>query len=67
MAKKSSNQEQNFKVAIQAVIKGMMDRVLEKVLVEDPFIPDEHRANRPLYAALVPDEISRALILKEGS
>jgi len=34
-----------------------MDRVLEKVLVEDPFIPDEHRANRPLYAALVPDEI----------
>ncbi len=57
MAKKNSDQELNLKEAIQAVIKGMMDRVLEKVLVEDPFIPDEHRAKRPLYAALVPDEI----------
>jgi hypothetical protein len=38
----------------------MMDRVLEKVLVEDPFIADEHRAKRPLYAALVPDEIFKA-------
>jgi hypothetical protein len=45
------------KRAIQAVVKDMMDRVLEKVLVEDPFIADKHRAERPLYAALVPDEI----------
>lgn len=34
-----------------------MDRVLEKVLVEDPFLPEKHRAKKPLYAALVPDEI----------
>jgi len=45
------------KAAIQSVIKEMMDRVMEKVLVDDPFLPDEHRAKRPLYAALVPDEI----------
>ena len=57
MAKNRTNQDQNLKTAIQDVIKGMMDRVLEKVLIEDPFIPDEHRANKPLYSALVPDEI----------
>jgi len=45
------------KEAIQTVIRDMMDRVLDKVLVEDPFLPDEHRSKRPLYAALVPDEI----------
>jgi hypothetical protein len=47
----------NMKAAIQDVIKAMMDRVMEKVLVTDPFIEEEHRAKRPLYAALVPDEI----------
>jgi len=34
-----------------------MDRVMNRVLVEDPFIREEHRAKKPLYAALVPDEI----------
>lgn len=42
---------------IQGVIATMMDRVLQRVLVEDPFIKETHHANRPLYAALVPDEI----------
>jgi len=46
-----------MKVAIQTVVTVMMDRVMQKVLVEDPFIADEHRAKKPLYAALVPDEI----------
>jgi len=45
------------KQAIQATIAEMMDRVMNRVLVEDPFLRDEHRAKRPLYAALVPDEI----------
>lgn len=35
----------------------MMDRVLQRVLVEDPFVKETHHANKPLYAALVPDEI----------
>lgn len=43
--------------AINAVIKAMMDRVMENVLVRDPFLVDEHRAKKPLYASLVPDEI----------
>lgn len=47
----------SMKRAIQAVIKEMMDRVMNKVLVEDPFIEEEHHAKKPLYAALVPDEI----------
>jgi hypothetical protein len=46
-----------MKKAIQDVIKMMMDRVMDKVLVDDPFIKEEHKAKRPLYAALVPDEI----------
>ena len=35
----------------------MMDKVMEKVLVTDPFIAEKFHANKPLYAALVPDEI----------
>lgn len=45
------------KQAIQAAVKGMMDRVMNRVLVSDPFIVETHRSKRPLYAALVPDEI----------
>lgn len=48
---------QKMKIAIQEVIKTMMDRVMEKVLVEEPFLKEEHRAKKHLYAALVPDEI----------
>ena len=46
-----------MKESIQTVIKGMMDRVMNRVLVTDPFIVEEHHAKKPLYAALVPDEI----------
>src|SRR3990167_2590942 len=56
MAKKMTN-AQEMKLAIQVVIKEMMDRIMHKVLVEDPFIKEDHRAEKPLYAALVPDEI----------
>jgi hypothetical protein len=34
-----------------------MNRVMENVLYKDPFIAEEHKAKKPLYAALVPDEI----------
>lgn len=49
--------KQKMKEAIQSVIKTMMDRIMHKVLVEDPFIKEDHKAEKPLYAALVPDEI----------
>ncbi|MFC1924046.1 TdeIII family type II restriction endonuclease [Chloroflexota bacterium] len=49
--------KQDMKIAIQDVIKAMMDRVMDRVLVTDPFIKEEHRSKKPLYAALVPDEI----------
>ncbi len=49
--------QQRMKAAIQSVIKALMDGVMNKVLVEDPFIEEDHHAKRPLYAALVPDEI----------
>ncbi|WP_324692640.1 TdeIII family type II restriction endonuclease [Candidatus Thiothrix phosphatis] len=43
--------------AIQETISTMMSRVMHKVLVEDPFIKEKHHSLKPLYAALVPDEI----------
>jgi len=46
-----------MKEAIQEVIRELMDRVMDKVLYTDPFVEDEHHAKKPLYAALVPDEI----------
>ncbi len=49
--------DEGKKHAIQAIIKSLMDRVMENVLSRDPFIKETHRANKPLYAALVPDEI----------
>jgi Type II restriction endonuclease, TdeIII len=43
--------------AIKQVIDTMMSRVMHKVLVDDPFIKEAHHSQKPLYAALVPDEI----------
>jgi hypothetical protein len=50
-------QQQEIKKAVQAVIRSLMDRVMQKVLVEDPFMKEKHKADKPLYAALVPNEI----------
>lgn len=44
-------------MAIQSEIQALMNRVMDRVLVEDPFIPEKHWTEKPLYAALVPDEI----------
>ncbi len=43
--------------AIRDIIQTMMDKVMERVLVTDPFVAETHHAHKPLYAALVPDEI----------
>ncbi len=48
---------QSMKETIQSVIKNLMDRVMNRVLIEDPFIKEKFHADKPLYAALVPDEI----------
>jgi len=42
---------------ITDIISDMMEKIMDRVLVTDPFIPENHRAAKPLYAALVPDEI----------
>lgn len=55
--KETAMPKKRKKNAIQEVVQELMDRVMEKVLSEDPFNADAHRAQRPLYAALVPDEI----------
>jgi len=46
-----------MKDSIQEVIKTLMDRVMDRVLNTDPFLVDKHKAEKPLYAFLVPDEI----------
>ncbi len=46
-----------LKADIQTVVSDMMDRVMVRVLEQDPFSSEKHRETRPLYAALVPDEI----------
>lgn len=43
--------------AIQNVIESLMDNVMERVLVTDPFVVEKFKARKPLYAALVPAEI----------
>jgi hypothetical protein len=48
---------QGIKIVIQSIIQNLMDGVMRRVLIEDPFIKEKHRADKPLYAALVPDEI----------
>ncbi len=42
---------------IKHVIQTMTKRFINKILYEDPFSPEVHFAKKPLYAALVPDEI----------
>jgi len=49
--------EKIVKDLIKEVITSLMDRVIAKVLIHDPFIIEKHRSEKPLYAALVPDEI----------
>ncbi len=43
--------------AIKNVVSTMMDRVMNNVLINDPFIKEKHHSSKPLYAAIVPDEI----------
>jgi hypothetical protein len=51
------NNKRDMKGEIQGVIKFLMGRVMDNVLLKDPFLKEQHRAKKPLYAALVPDEI----------
>ena len=42
---------------VRDVVTALMDRLMDRVLIEDPFVVEKHHATKPLYAALVPDEI----------
>lgn len=53
----TKNKEDRISKAIKNVVTELMDRVMNKVLVQDPFIKEKHHSSKPLYAALVPDEI----------
>lgn len=49
--------EKKVSDGIKRVVSELMERVMNKVLVIDPFIKEKHHSAKPLYAALVPDEI----------
>lgn len=49
-----------MKDAIQSIIKGLMEEVFNYVLNTKPFSAESLRQNRPLYAALVPEEVFKA-------
>ncbi len=51
------SKQERIRIAIHNVISQLMNKVLDKVLIQDPFIKEKHQSNKPLYAALVPDEI----------
>lgn len=51
------NNDSQVSEAILREVRNMMDRVMNRVLVSDPFVVEKHHAAKPLYAALVPDEI----------
>lgn len=53
----TKKEEQKVRYGINKVVSELMERVMNKVLVTDPFIKEKHHSKKPLYAALVPDEI----------
>lgn len=55
---------ENVNKQISKVVSELMDRVMERVLISDPFIKEKHHSSKPLYAALVPDEIFKGPIAK---
>lgn len=57
MTASQENKDQEMKDAIQSVVEQLMDSVMERVLYSDPFVKEVHQSRKPLYAALVPDEI----------
>lgn len=52
-----SSKEERISLSIKKVVSELMERVMERVLITDPFIKEKHHSAKPLYAALVPDEI----------
>jgi len=48
---------ENVSAAILSIIKKLMDGVMDNVLYKHPFIAEDFHKDKPLYAALVPNEI----------
>ena len=53
----TKKKQEKIAKAIKSVVSEMMERVMDRVLISDPFIKEKHHSSKPLYAALVPDEI----------
>lgn len=53
----TTKKQERISLAIKGVISDLMERVMKRVLITDPFVKEKHHSKKPLYAALVPDEI----------
>ena len=49
--------QQAMQEAVKSIISGLMDRVMDRVLNTDPFDFDRLKTDKPLYTALLPEEI----------
>ena len=56
-SKQDTNNYESVTVAICNIVQSLMENVMDRVLVTAPFVAEDHHAKKPLYAALVPDEI----------
>lgn len=53
----TDKKQERIAKAIEKVVTTMMDRIMDNVLNSDPFDEEFHHSAKPLYSALVPDEI----------
>jgi len=60
-----SSVSQQMKEAIQSIVTDMMEQIVNKVLVEEPFIEENPYAMNPLYSALIPDEIFKSAYFEQ--
>lgn len=56
-SQQDNNSYESVSAAICDITKPLIENVMDRTLVNDPFMAEEHPAKKPLYAALVPDEI----------
>ena len=57
--KNNDTNHANSRLAISRVVSEVMENIIDNVTVVDPFDAEKHKFKKPLYAALIPDEIFR--------
>ena len=48
-SKQDTNNYESVTVAICNIVQSLMENVMDRVLVTDPFVAEEHHAKKPLF------------------